>query len=117
MAKFLTDYAVSMNREPQDVIDDHAKIFRDTIAMANSSIGVRAFRPARTLNAAVYDSVMVGLAMRLAKGQKPTPEAVVKAYDKLLGDPDFQRGWVRATADEENVKIRMETAIAAFAGI
>jgi hypothetical protein len=117
MAKFLNEYAVSMNKKPKKVLEERSEIFRSTISVVNSALNGRAFRPARSLNAAVFDAVMVGLATRLAKGGVPTPEAFEAAYGGLLEDVNFKKGWLRATADEENVKARMNAAIQAFADI
>ena len=117
MSKFLTDYAIRMNGASEAVLTHHRNIFQRTIAMVREALGGSAFRPARFLNAAVFDAVMVGLAARLSEAPDPTPGAVTQAYDTLLTNADFQRGWVRSTADEENVRSRINAAIAAFGSI
>jgi hypothetical protein len=118
MAKFLNDYSAKMNRASPTELKRLEDIFRQTIDLVNKALDGRAFRPVRSLNAAVYDSVMVGLASRLSKSQyAPTPEAAAVAYDNLLGQPEYKKGWERATADEESVKARMVASVAAFAEI
>jgi hypothetical protein len=114
MAKFLNDYSAKMNKASPETLASLAEIFRQTIALVNKALDGRAFRPVRSLNAAVYDSVMVGIAMRLRKAPPPEPRAVAAAYDSLLLQPEHKRGWERATADEESVKARMAAAISAF---
>jgi hypothetical protein len=114
MAKFLNDYSAKMNKASPETLASLAEIFRQTIALVNKELDGRAFRPVRSLNAAVYDSVMVGIAMRLRKAPPPEPRAVAAAYDSLLLQPEHKRGWERATADEESVKARMAAAISAF---
>ena len=74
----------------------------------------RAFRLIRALNAAVFDSVMVGIAKRLAAPPPPDLESVKAAYDALLLDGNYKQACERATTDEENVKTRRNAAIAAF---
>ena len=117
MAKFLNDYAVAMNDASPETLEAHKQLFLRTIQLFDAALDGRAFRPARTLNAAVFDASMVGLGSRLLSGSSPEPTAVAAAYDSLLADEDFKKGWVRATADEENVKSRMNAAVKAFDAI
>jgi hypothetical protein len=92
-------------------------IFSETVAFVGHSLGKRAFRPDRSLNTAVFDSVATALAHRLAKGSVPDAAAALAAYEALLANPRFVEGYIRATADEENVKKRMEETGKAFANI
>lgn len=117
MSKFLNDYSDAMNVAGQATLDAKAKVFRDTIAAVSEALNGKAFRPARSLNAAVFDAVMVAIALRLANGPKPDQAALRETYTRLLADDQFRKGWVRATADEEAVKARMKAAIEAFARI
>lgn len=115
MAKFLNDYASAMNASSEATLEMHAATFRRTVGLIDEAVNGRAFRPARSLNAAVFDAVMVGLAVRLQSGSPPAVSAVASAYDALMSNTEFKKGWVRATADEENVRVRMEQAVLAFA--
>jgi hypothetical protein len=90
--------------------------FIKTIDIVESNIP-RAFRLVRALNAAVFDSAMVGLARRLADGGPIDKAHIRPAYDKLLADPDYRQACERSTADEENVKRRLGKAIAAFMAV
>jgi uncharacterized protein with ParB-like and HNH nuclease domain len=114
MAKFLNDFSDKMNKETVGKLQAAGKIFKDTIALVNNSIGEKAFRPVRSLNAAVFDSVMTGIAVRMARSPAPSKVAVRKAYDKLLASDKFRKGWLRSTADEETVKLRISLATKAF---
>jgi hypothetical protein len=113
MVKFLNDYAAAMNRAPQEKLDKLRKAFERTIALVDEALGVRAFRPVRSLNAAVFDAVMVAIASRLSASDKLTADAVANAYDRLLTSTDFV-GWERSTSNEENVRSRIESAIKVF---
>lgn len=115
MSKFLNDYSAAMNAASPEALAARATIFRETITAIAEALDGKAFRPARSLNAAVFDAVMVGVSQRLANGPKLAPAELLTTYDQLLADEAFKKGWVRATADEEAVKVRMQAAIEAFA--
>ena len=63
--------------------------FRKTVDLIYESIGSRAFRPVRALNAAVFDSVMVGAAKRIEKGPVSDVHAFREAYAVLLNNQHF----------------------------
>jgi hypothetical protein len=70
----------------------------------------------RSLNAAVFEGVMLGVAARLSQpGPEPLPSEIVQAYDNLMKDAAFMRACERATADEESVRIRRTRAVEVFA--
>jgi hypothetical protein len=115
-SEFLTKF-VARHRDPeQGFLDSCRERFRMTIATANKALGSRAFRPEGTLNAAVFDSVMIGLARRLVKG-KVNADAVKTAYDALVKDADYQKAVSRATADQATVETRLALATNAFANV
>lgn len=120
MFKFLNDYSMSINKtikakkSKQEYLEN---TFVNTITLIHSALGTHAFRPNKLLNAAVLDSVMVGIAIRLSKGDKPDPSAVKAAYDKLLSQPEYLKTCERSTADVENVKARIKASIEAFSVI
>ena len=91
--------------------------FIPTIEVIHRSIGKRAFRLARVLNAAVFDSVMVGIARRLRRGAISDLAELKRKYTNLLESPSFLVVAERATADEESVSKRLDLATAAFADL
>ena len=117
MAKFLN----SSMREWRQIGEKDAQHFRslfmETVEVANSFLGERPFRPERTLNAAVFDSVMVGLATRLAVGPVTSGRSLASAYRALLAEPSYVSAYRRATANEESVNTRMSRAIEAFSQV
>ncbi len=82
------------------------------------TIGPRAFRLERVVNAAVLDSVMVGVARRL---QSAIPivseEKISEKYDQLITDKEYLNAVVKSTADVANVEKRLQQAIRAFSKV
>lgn len=117
MNGFLNKFAASMNKASEVELDRLDSVFKKTIDKINKSVGNRAFRIIRALNAAAFDAVMVGLATRLEGHPEPEDDAVVVAYDSLITQDEFRQVCERATADEENVKKRLALSTAAFAEI
>jgi hypothetical protein len=91
--------------------------FLPTVQVVYDSIGDRAFRLARALNAAVFDAVMVGLARRLSSGPIKNYDTLKHRYTALLSDNAFGAVAAKATADEESVSKRLRLATNAFANI
>jgi hypothetical protein len=99
---------------PQDTL---RKAFDPTIELIDQVFSSRAFRPERALNAAVYDSVTVGLAHRLERGKVKKRESLRAAYKKLLEDDEYISSVKTATSDETNVEKRLKKAKAAFSQV
>jgi hypothetical protein len=115
-SEFLTKF-VARHRDPdQAFLESCSERFTAAITAVHKAIGDRAFRPEGTLNAAVFDSVMIGLSRRLEKG-KANAKAVKTAYDALLKDADYQKVVSRATADQVTVETRLKLATSAFAAV
>ncbi len=117
MKHFLNDYMKEKRDFTEEKTKELAEIFTTTIDYVVECLGNRAFRPDRSLNTAVFDSVAVSIAKKIIapKRQKPDPELVKAAYSELLNNARFVEGYIRSTADDENVKKRMEEAEKAFA--
>lgn len=90
-------------------------VFMRTTALVVRSIGPKALRLKSSVNAALADAVLVGVATRLgAKSAPPKPKGLKDAYSGLVKDEGFLAAISKATADEENVRSRLAKAIAAF---
>lgn len=117
MAEFLDKFL----EDKKDISDQEAVAltlrFQATLDTLKAAVGEQLFRPESALNAAVFDSVMTAVAVRLGHGPIQDLAAVGAAYATLLGDQRFQDLYRRATADDENVKQRMALAIQAFSGV
>jgi hypothetical protein len=94
------------------------KLFASVVLTINKAIGSKAFKPRSTVNAALVDSVMVGIADRLSRrGEIKSQGELRTAYENLIAQPRYQEATNRATADEENVRKRLELAREAFGSV
>src|ERR1700730_3655316 len=104
MREFLNEFADEYKSSSNETLDKFKAIFSRTIKMCWEAKGREAFRPVRSLNAAVFEGVMLGVAARLSENRPAaTPAEVQVAYDRLLRDAVFLRACERATAVEESV--------------
>jgi len=107
MKDFLNIFAKRHVNATDEFIKTCKSVFLTTIEVIASAIE-RPFRPERALNAAVFDSVMVGLAFRLAL-REDWEEAKIRAvYDDLLKNGEYLELVSRSTSDEKNVERRIE---------
>jgi hypothetical protein len=93
------------------------KAFSATIEVIDSVLSNQAFRPERALNAAVFDSVMVGLSSRLARGKIKRLNSFKRAYEKLLSDSEYLASVRTSTSDETLLQRRIDKATSAFSGV
>lgn len=91
--------------------------FVPAIEIVHATLGGEAFRPSRTLNAAVFDAVMVGLATRLVREPITDIGQVVGQYRQLLSNRRFIDATETGTAHPDSVATRMSLAIEAFSEI
>jgi hypothetical protein len=117
MRVFLDDYLEENKDIDQKQFEALSTLLIDTLDIFHASLGDRAFRPEKALNAAVFDAMTVGCARRLQKGKITDTNGLAAAYQTLLGDETFKRVYQRATADEESVKSRIKLASDAFSGL
>lgn len=118
MKDFLNRYMAANRQLEQQGESEIHSVFTRTTELILEGIGDKAFKPKRAVNAAVLDSVMVGVASRVVQDELvKRPEQLREAYESLLQQEDFVLATERATSDEENVKTRLEAARAAFSGI
>jgi Protein of unknown function DUF262 len=98
--------------------NEFKKLFELTCEGILNSIGDRAFRLERTVNAAVLDSVMVGVARRLQSiKQMPDKQKMRHAFESLLVKDEYKSAVVKSTADKGNVKSRLTLATKTFSKI
>lgn len=117
MIDFLNKHMASNRHLQHYSREDLSKLFTTTVELICDSLAEKAFKPRRSLNAAVFDAVMVGVARRLAKAPIADQRTLKKRYDELLEKPDFIKAYESATTDEESVRRRLQLATAAFANV
>ena len=117
MKEFLNTSTEKLIKMGELSVTNHATHFTNTMRFIHDSIGEKAFKPDRSINAAVFDSVMVGTARRLAVSAQPSPADYKNAYDKLLSDGVFINLYSQATANEKNVSSRLDEATKAFSDL
>ena len=118
MAEFLNVFT-QRNRTPDKVwLDDTARLFKETVVAFAEAKGRGAFRlhKARAVNAAVLDSMMVGLAKRIVcEDNRPTAKAIERTHDSLTENQEYLDSVTQGTSDENSVRVRLQVATAAFA--
>jgi hypothetical protein len=92
-------------------------LFATTTATIAETIGSRAFRPVRAINAAVIDSVMTGVAHRLAAGPIMRKKQLADCYDSLLKNMKYRDAVETGTSQESNVTQRLQLAAEAFSTV
>jgi len=117
MKEFLNDY---MGKNRQFHLHDKETLrhkFTATIDIIANTLGKKAFRPERAINAAVFDAVMIGVARRLDKCAITDDKTFVKKYYELLDNAAFIQACLTATSDEKNVSERSRIATEYFEDI
>lgn len=112
MAEFLNKFSARHKGDTQEFYVRAAQAFSRAIQLAWVALEEKAFRPERGINAAVFDSVMVGLTKLLEIVPDPDSKGVRRRYQELLQDKDYQGATSKATADEASVRTRMKKAVA-----
>ena len=117
MKDFLNRYMASNRSLSRQSDEELTTIFERTVSTIIETIGVKAFRPVRAINAAVIDSVMTGVARRLSAGPIKRPEQMAQQYSALLEDKDYRTAVETGTSQEANVNTRLDRAAKAFASV
>lgn len=114
MKEFLNKF-MAWNRHLTKIPADRLNaLFSGAIALIFQAAGKQSFRPIRSLNTAVFDSVMVAVARRLTAGPPPSVKGTRSAYERLVADDEFLIITQHSTGHPTNVEKRFEMALAAF---
>lgn len=117
MKEFLNTYMganKNIKLHDKEILTDK---FTKAIDIIATTLGNKAFRLERALNAAVFDAVMVGLTRRLDKGPIEDKSIFVSQYNLLLKDEEFCNACKTATSDASNVTKRIGRATTYFESI
>lgn len=114
MKGFLNTYMGENRYLKKPSKEELSNLFNKTIETIHKSVGDKAFRPGKAINAAVFDAVMVGVAKRLSTGEIKDTVPIREKYKLLLENPGFTEAYKNHTSDEKIVKNRINLAIEAF---
>ena len=117
LAEFINQFALNNRNPSQDFLSKCERKFKETIAVIYQALADKAFKPEGSLNTAAYDSVMVGVARRLDAGPITDLSALSSTYGQLFQNTSYRFGIERATADKENVSVRLRESTAAFSTV
>ena len=117
MEEFLNGFASKHNKPSEEFLKEVEKVFKDTIDVAKKTLGTKSFRVVRAINAAVFDSIMVGIARRLKMGNIADLDSLKNAYEELMRNTDYLKATSKGTSDETTVALRLGLTIKAFSQI
>ena len=118
MKDFLNRYMATNRYLERQSENELRSLFAQTTTTIHHALGEKAFRPRRAINAAVVDSLMTGIAKRLAKkGAIKNKEQLQEQYEKLLKTQDYMSAVETGTAQEGSVETRLKLAERAFAEV
>lgn len=117
MKDFLNRYMESNRDLQRQTEKDLQRVFLGAVSVLHEVIGTRAFRLVRAVNAAVIDSVMTGLARRLAKGTITNKDQLRERYTALLKDKNYRAAVETGTSQESNVETRIRLATEALSEV
>ncbi len=86
-------------------------LFVRTIDFAEEALGKNAFRYGKRLNAAVFDSVMIALSLRMENDNNFSTNEFRTRYEQLLQDEDYKSYVEKSTSSEKSVYGRISKAI------
>lgn len=107
---FLNRFTAKNRAAAADVLAQYEKSFKSVVDFVAKTLGKKAFRPLRSINASVYDSVMVATAEGLEKGKITNEKGFIAAYEALLANSEYKNATEQGTSDEPVVKKRLKLA-------
>lgn len=114
MREFLTNFMKAHQNDSDAALAALFGGLEPALEIVAKHIGKRAFRLEKTVNAALAESVMVGVIRRTEAGLIHSPDALNTAFMNLVGNSKFRAAVSRATADEENVHERLNLSTKEF---
>lgn len=117
MKEFLNRFASHYRKLDDATARRFTQIFTETVKVILGAIGNKAFKTTAAVNAALFDSVMVGIARRIETGPVTEPLALKAQYVSLLNDVQFKQSISSGTTDEANVSTRLSKATEAFRNV
>lgn len=114
---FMNKYLGKNQERALSASEPLGKLFIEAVSLLAEHVGPKAFRPLGAVNAAVIDSLCVGMMRRVAMGPISNPANFRIAYDELIKDPSYKKAIGESTSVEETVNARISAAERAFASV
>ncbi len=115
MQSFLNRF-MKANRELEQYSEEQiSRVFESTVHFILKKIGGDAFRPTKTLNAAMFDSIMIGIASRIKSA--PIYSDIRDEFEALRENDEYIGLISDTTSATERVRRRVELAVSAFADV
>lgn len=115
MKDFLNRYMATNRNLAKQTAPELQEIFDKTNNTIFTALGNTAFRPERAINAALVDSLMVGVGTQILKSGKVDLDKLVTARKTLLEEKQFVDAISTGTSQKPKVDHRIERAIATMA--
>lgn len=109
MADFLSKFSQRYRNPSAEDLNKFKELFTNAVEAVHARLGKKAFRIARSLNAAIFDSVMVAVSEILVAGGGL--DGFEQKYEALLRDQTYRETVGRGTANETSVALRMRLAL------
>ena len=113
MKRFLNDFMFKNRNLELESADEMRNLFAGVVHAIRSEIGKDALKPARAVNAALSDALLVAMASRI-DNQGASDFDIKARYDALLQDAEFLESISGGTAQPAKVRRRIELATRAF---
>lgn len=117
MKDFLNKFMAANKNFEKYSKDEMIKVFNTTIEYIDKALGNTAFRYKRGIHSAIFDSVMVGTAIRLSSGKEPNTGLYRNTYMELLDDSNYRRFYTAGTSDDNSVEGRILIATEYFSKV
>ena len=113
MRHFLNEFMGRNRNLEQHSKDEMDALLFPALSTISMALGRRAFRLGGGINAAVFDSVMIGLTSRL-QSDHISPGQAREIYNRLLLNESYLQAVRTSTANKASVETRMNVAISYF---
>lgn len=116
MSEFLNIFTQTHRNPDYEWMIEIAELFNKTVKSFADAKGRKAFRTSggRVVNAAIFDSMSVGLAVRIQDMGTPDVTLIGKIHDDLIVNEEYFQAIEQGTSSERSVSTRLELAKVAF---
>lgn len=116
MSEFLNIFTQTHRNPDYEWMIEIAELFNKTVKSFADAKGRKAFRTSggRVVNAAIFDSMSVGLAVRIQDMGTPDVTLIGKIHDDLIVNEEYFQAIEQGTSSERSVSTRLALAKTAF---